>query len=335
MRRAAALAALLLPSLSSRPAAAEVLDGWPCPGCVTVTPRTDGGTGEGAARPLLVALHGDGGGVRPLVRAFQAAAAEAGVVLLAPRCPVALGCNAGSFWKWLDTSGHDPGWLGAQIDAVSARFAIDARRVYAAGYSGGATYLGWYAPTHEARFAAVAHVAGGAAYRPPCPACKVPVSFLLGATDPMIGPYTRPLRDWYASCGGHEISWEILPGVTHESILDVLQAGRARQVLGWLLARPAACAAPVAAAPPDAGSDAAPSLATSAAHVEEPAPPPAATGTGTEPRAAPPRVPPSASGCACSTGGAASATGALAAIVLLVLGAARLGSRRADWYIFL
>jgi polyhydroxybutyrate depolymerase len=120
---------------------------------------------------LLVALHGDGGGVRRVVQAFRAAAAEAGVVLLAPACPRALGCRAASFWKWLETSDHDPAWLGAQIDAVAARFPIDPRRIYAAGYSGGATYLGWYAPAHADRFAAVAYVAGGAAYRPPCPAC--------------------------------------------------------------------------------------------------------------------------------------------------------------------
>ncbi len=255
VRRAALALLSLLPLLPARVASAEVLDGWPCAGCITVTPTaahpqpgagpdaTDAGPPPDAGpRPLLVALHGDGGGVRPLVRAWKAAADAAGTILLAPRCPRELGCKAGSFWQWYDSSGHDPAWLGAQIDAVAARFPIDPRRVYATGYSGGATYLGWYAPTHATRFAAVAHVAGGAPYRPPCPACKVPVLFVLGALDPMIRPYARPLRDWYESCGGHEIAWETLPGVTHESILQVLEGGRARQILAWLLARPAACA---------------------------------------------------------------------------------------------
>jgi predicted esterase len=285
-----------------------------------------------------VALHGDGGGVRRLVRSFQAAADEAGVILLAPLCPRALGCTAGSFWKWLDTSGHDPAWLGAQIDAVTVRFSIDPRRIYAAGYSGGATYLGWYAPAHADRFAAVAHVAGGAAYRPPCPACKVPVLFLLGTTDPMIGPYTRPLRDWYASCEGHEISWETLPGVTHESILDVLSAGRARQILGWLLARPLACAAPdrspptvtaPAAGPADgSGADGGPRVAPPV-EVARAADPPAADAGAP----APPRVPPAAAGCACGVGRDNGPAGVLAGLIGL-LGLAcrgarpRLGARR-------
>ncbi len=55
----------------------------------------------------------------------KAAAAAAGVILLAPRCPRALGCAAGSWWQWYDASGHDPAWLGAQIDAVAARFPVD------------------------------------------------------------------------------------------------------------------------------------------------------------------------------------------------------------------
>ncbi len=269
--RATALAAFFLLS-PIRPAAAETLVDWPCPGCVTVVPDAAPSTRSAPApsgpAPLLIALHGDGGNVRPLVRAWQAAAASAGVVLLAPRCPRELGCTSGSWWQWLDTAGHDPAWLGAQIDAVAARFPVDPRRTYATGYSGGATYLGWYAPLHAARFAAIAHVAGGASYRQACPACKVPVLFVLGATDPMIGPYTRPLHDYYRTCGGHETSWETLPGVTHDSILQSLQAGKAREILGWLLARPAACLeAPAALAAP-ASADAGDGDAGGAARAE-------------------------------------------------------------------
>jgi predicted esterase len=314
MRRAAALAALVL--LPARSASAEVLDAWPCAGCITVTPP-HADAGPPGPRPLLVALHGDGGLVRPLVRAFRAATAASGVILLAPQCPGAMGCTAGSFWQWLDTSGHDPAWLGAQIDAVAARFPVDPARVYAAGYSGGATYLGWYAPTHAGRFAAVAHLAGGAAYRPPCPSCKTPVLFLLGATDPMIGPYTRPLRDWYGACGGHEIVWETLPGVTHESILQVLEAGRARQVLSWLLGHPSACAEE---GPLDAGSEAG----------TEPDPEPlpeiragSGAGSGGAMPPPPPRIPPAASGCACRAGASPRSRVAPVMVPLLLFAAQR------------
>lgn len=339
MRRAAALVALAL--VPARTAAAAVLEDWPCPGCVTVTPPSDGGTPVDAREPgsaaeppapfpLLVALHGDGGGVRQLVRAWKQAAADAGVLLLAPRCPQELGCPAGSFWRWYASAGHEPSWLGAQIDAVAARFPVDSRRLYATGYSGGATYLGWYAPTHATRFAAVAHVAGGAAYRPPCPTCKLPVLFVLGASDPMLGPYTRPLRDWYEACGGHEISWETLPGVTHEGILRVLEEGRARRILAWLLDRPAACEDGV---PVDA------SAVSPVVESTEAGPPPLhdreeekkrelrpalPQGTRAEP---PPRVPP---GCACSVGETSSVSGGLTmASLLAALVGRRLG--RAGW----
>jgi MYXO-CTERM domain-containing protein len=305
MRGAPILAALLV--LTARPAAAEVLTGWPCADCVTVVPGEPGAT---TPAPLLVALHGDGGGVRPLVRAWKRACAEAGVILLAPRCPRALGCTAGSWWQWLDTAGHDPAWLGAQIDAVTARFPVDPRRVWATGYSGGATYLGWYVPSFPTRFAAVAHVAGGVRYGGACPACKLPVLFVLGATDPMIVPYTRPLHDWYASCGEHEIVWETLRGVTHESILTTLEAGRAQQILGWLGARPAMCMeAPPAVA--DAGADAAEEAGalqeTSVVAPSLPPPPP------------PPRVPPATPGCACDLEGPASGAVWPAAILLMIV----------------
>lgn len=272
MRRAAALAASLI--LAPRFAAAAPPPGdWPCPGCVVHVPEPlpDG------PRPLLVALHGDGGAVRPLVRAFQGATDAAGVILLAPRCPRSMGCTAGSFWQWLQTGGHDEGWLGGLIDAVSARYAIDRARVYAAGYSGGATYLGAYVPSHPTRFAAVAHVAGGAPYGRSCPSCKVSVLFVIGGLDPMIVPYTAPLRAYYDACGGHEVVWQQLPGVTHEGILGVLQAGRARDVLSWLLARPSACQA---ASARDAGA-------------EEAGAPPAGSGSPSAPApTAPPVSPP-------------------------------------------
>jgi predicted esterase len=329
MRRAAALVALLL--LPARGARAEVLPDWPCAGCVTVTPGGAGADARAPPAPLLVALHGDGGGVAPLVRAWQSAAAAAGVILLAPRCPRALGCAAGSWWQWLDTAGHDPAWLGAQIDAVTARFAVDPRRVYATGYSGGATYLGWYAPAHAARFAAVAHVAGGAAYRPPCPTCKVPVLFVLGAGDPMLVPYTRPLRDWYQSCEGHEIAWQTLPGVTHEGILPVLQAGKAREILGWLLARPAACLEEAPASTDAGATDAGAAPLADAGPAPQPAP---AESAAAPPRglesAAPPvtRVPPTPAGCACGAAAPGSPGAPAAAALALALGAARRRPRR-------
>jgi MYXO-CTERM domain-containing protein len=286
-------------------------------------------------RPLVVALHGDGGAVRPLVRALEAASDDVGAILLAPRCPRELGCTAASWWQWLAESRHDPAWLGAIIEAVAARWPVDPTRVYAAGYSGGATYLGWYVPTHPTRFAAVAHLAGGAPYRPPCPACKVPVLFVIGSVDPMIVPYTQPLRAYYDACGGHEVAWQVLPGVTHEGIVGTLQAGRAKEVMAWLMARPAACAAEPSGAgvldagtldvgAPDAGAldvgapDAG-ALVAMVPIVPDASPSPAGS--------LPVRVPPTG-GCACGAAGPVAGRGAGLALALLAAAVTRRRPRR-------
>lgn len=288
MRKLAILSSILL---VATPSLAETLDNWPCPGCFTQVPAK----GAESPRPLLLVLHGDGGGIGKVLRAWRRAADEAGVLLLAPRCPVALGCTTGSYWQWFESLRHDRGWLDAQIEAVTKRFPVDPARVYATGFSGGATYLGWYVPDHPRRFAAVAFVSGGAGYRGPCSDCKLPVNFVIGSVDPMIVPYTAPLRSYFETCGGHEVRWEELRGVTHEGMLPILAAGKAKEILDWLLARPASCSASSSiAAVTDAGdSDAPPSPPLPASDS-----PDVASSPAPDPTWAPPRTPPG-SGCGC------------------------------------
>ena len=291
--------------------AGEAIEGWPCKGCVTFAPTSDG-----SARPLLIALHGDDAGTGKLFRALRPACEQERVYLVSLRCPVDLGCRT-SFWQWRGTATHDPGWIRAQIAAAQARFAVDPARIYAAGYSGGATYLGWYAPTYPRELAAVAHIAGGMPWGTPCPSCKVPVSFTLGVGDPMLVPYTRPLRDYYAACGGHEIAWQTLPGVTHEGIIPTVQAGKGKEILAWLLTHRAACndaavdAGIVAAVPDD--RDAA-TLIDAAA----PPDPPPRLSTST-----PPPIAPRASSCACDFGAQGGEIAPAVGLALLALVAAR------------
>ena len=313
----ASLTLLVATSARAEPASAP-LEGWPCKGCVTSAPD-----GDGSPRPLLIALHGDDAGAGKLFRALRPACEQERVVLVSLRCPTDLGCRT-SYWQWYGTSAHDPAWIGAQIAAVKGRFAIDPARVYAAGYSGGATYLGWYGPTHPSDFAAIVHIAGGMPWGTPCPRCKVPVLFTLGATDPMLVPYTRPLRDYYAACGGHEIVWEALPGVTHEGVISTVQAGKGKALLAWLLAHRAACGDAVA----DAGQGAAAMepLDAAADHVDVAAPGDAAA-TPDPPRpSAPPaalKIDPRASSCACDLGAPAPGSGLAAWLALLALFATR------------
>ncbi len=287
----AATTLLVLSAASARAEpAGESIEGWPCKGCVTFAPPRDG-----SARPLLIALHGDDGGTGKLFRALRPACDQERVILVALRCPVDRGCGT-SYWKWYGSATHDPGWIRAQIAAAAARFAVDPARIYAAGYSGGATYLGWYAPRYPRDFAAVAHIAGGMPWGTPCPSCKLPVFFTLGAVDPMLVPYTRPLRDYYQACGGHEIVWQTLPGVTHDGIIPTVQAGKGKEILAWLLGHRAACADPAA----DAGIDSPPpddhdaGVIVDAASFPDPSSHPSTR--------APLHVAPRASSCACDLG---------------------------------
>lgn len=333
MRRAPpiALAAglgLLLAAPAAHALPGELRSDWPCPGCSTVVPAPAG------PRPLLVALHGDANGdpsaAAKVLRALRPASEKAGVILLVLRCPIEKGCRTGSFWRWRSTGEHDPGWVGAQIDAVTASLPVDAARVYAAGYSGGATYLGWYVPTYPERFAAVVYIAGGVPWGTPCPRCPVHVLFTLGAGDPMLVPYTRPLRDYYEGCGGNEVVWETLPGVSHEGILGLVQGGKGDSLLAWLLGHRAECAGASA----DAGSPSAVvdagviDAADAGAAVHDEAPKDAG-----EPRAGAAVPGPSAQrmspGCACDLrGGARGAGGTMAALIVGALIAGRRRARR-------
>jgi alpha-beta hydrolase superfamily lysophospholipase len=78
-------------------------------------------------------------------------------------------------------------------------------------------------------------------FAPACSRCKTPVHFLIGGQDPMIPLYTDALRRWYQDCGGHTLVWNALPGVTHDSIVDLLQARRARELVDWLMQFEQAC----------------------------------------------------------------------------------------------
>lgn len=204
---------------------------FPCTGCVTIVPA-----GVAPETPLLVVLHGDDIGASSTVADWRAAAATEGAILFAPECPRAAGCE-GSWWRWLQSKRHDREWLARQIDAVTAALGTGPRRVVVAGFSGGASYLGWFVPTHADGIAAAAFVAGGNAYADACARRKVPVRFDVGAEDRgMLEPFVAPLRRWFEACGRHPIAWHEVAGVGHLGMHRVLRRGRARAVLAWLLA---------------------------------------------------------------------------------------------------
>lgn len=84
---------------------------------------------------------------------------------------------------------NDISFLTDLVGVLGGRFCIDARRVYASGFSGGARMVSSLACESSATFAAVAPVSG--LRRPdPCPTTRaVPVISFHGTADP-INPYT-------------------------------------------------------------------------------------------------------------------------------------------------
>jgi poly(3-hydroxybutyrate) depolymerase len=218
-----AVLALVAPAIGrAAPPAARFAD-WPCPGCAVEAPA------RGEKLPLLVVLHGDGADVAALVAAWRPHAAARGYVLFAPRCPKAEGCRD-SWWKW----GGDPAWLLRQIDAVAARFKVDPGRVFAAGWSGGATYLGMNVQRFAARLAGLAWIGGG---HPPtesreCAARKPPLYVLIGERDTM-RQYAEPGRDFVRGCG-HEVNWDLRRGKGHQDALKLVGKADGRTVLEWL-----------------------------------------------------------------------------------------------------
>ncbi len=227
---------------AGRPSVAvRALPNWPCPGCLVVLP-----TGYRPARPaaLLVVLHGDEGTPGQIADTMSPETSRRNVILFAPQCPTALGCRfpdgtgfTNSWWGWLQYSPrYDDGWLGREIDRVESRYAVDPKRVYALGWSGGADYLGWYALRDGARFAGVAFVAGGVPYVQSCPTTHLAAFFLVGGADPRyLSGQPSAVRSVLERCGD-QTGQVVLRGADHTATILALETrGFAGTILGWLL----------------------------------------------------------------------------------------------------
>jgi predicted esterase len=207
---------------------------FPCAGCVTDLPPGD------EPVPLLVALHGDEGGPNQVaLRLWSQPAEAAGYALLAPRCPRERGCSSGSWWQWRG----DPAWLAEQVEKVRERRALAPGKLFLAGWSGGASYLGLVGARLGA-FDGVALCGGGLppADEAACAPCPLPVYFAAGSRNPLHALAVSS-RDYFTACG-HEVRWDFLGPVDHAGELRAMTPARAADALAWLLQHPRRCAAP-------------------------------------------------------------------------------------------
>lgn len=217
---------------------------WPCPGCLFVTPP--GFDSSGGPVPLLVTFHGDEGYPSYTHGQHVGPAGDEGFMVLSLQCPIERGCDDAnpdgdaSWWRWKGSEFYDPAWVGQQLDAVEAEYNVELQQVYAAGFSGGASFLSSYAFEQSMRFSAVLYNGGGnrsSIIRNCDSECQIPAYFNIGTEDFLLEG-AQELNQGLQDCG-HETEFVLVPGVDHTIIREELPGAMA-----WMAAREHLCRVP-------------------------------------------------------------------------------------------
>ena len=200
----------------------------PAPPCEKCT--LDAPTEATRPLPLLVVMHGNNEDAATAAKRWKDVATDRGFVVLSLQCPRGAGCEDGKWYLWQRT----PTWIAEQVREVIRAMPIDQTKIYAAGWSGGATALGMHAPVIDQMFAGVVFHGGG---QPPlttreCPAHAMPAYFLVGDGNPA-HPAAVRLRDYFERCD-QELTWDLLPGAGHGREDKALDRAKAGQILDWL-----------------------------------------------------------------------------------------------------
>jgi poly(3-hydroxybutyrate) depolymerase len=199
----------------------------PCKGCLLDVPAS-----VKTPMPLLVVLHGDRETARAAHARWRAAAKKRKWVLLSLDCPVDDGCTnkEHSWWQW----GGEPQWILDRVVQVVGEHSIDPARMYLAGWSGGATYLGMRSIAWPDTFAAIVIHGGG---QPPwdetaCPHEPLPAYFFVGDKNPL-HHLAQGLRAYLDACK-QEVTWDVIRGAAHAREHSALDAKKGVAILDWL-----------------------------------------------------------------------------------------------------
>lgn len=133
-----------------------------------------------------------------------------------------------SWWQW----NGEPRWITEQVAEVAKTAPIDRSRIYLAGWSGGATYIGMHAPAWATTFAALVIHGGGHEPHADCPARAMPAYFLAGDRNPL-HPLVRDLRSWFEGCE-QALVWDLVRGGDHDKEDRALDRKKALAILDWL-----------------------------------------------------------------------------------------------------
>lgn len=197
----------------------------PCEDCLVDAPND-----RREAVPLLVVLHGDHEQADDAMKRWRGAALDRGWAVLALTCPKDEGCKQSRWYRW----NGDVDWVTQQVRKVQGQLAIDPTRIYLAGWSGGATYIGMNAHRWPSLFAAAVYHGGG---QPPlttraCPNNDLPAYFLVGDKN-WAHPAAKRLRDYYERCN-QTLVWDLLDGADHPAEDRALDHKKADRILSWL-----------------------------------------------------------------------------------------------------
>lgn len=163
------------------------------------------------AIPLLLALHGDEGTPDYIYSVFLGLqkTSSGAFILVAPKAPAGGG-------SWYQAVSEHVTFVNAVLSSVLATYNIDLDRIWITGWSGGATFLGYYAILRQDLLAAVVYHmggGGGGSYSPPAGSCKIPARFVIGSADFL---YSLAKTQYNTlTSKGHETVWVELPGVAH------------------------------------------------------------------------------------------------------------------------
>jgi len=147
-----------------------------------------------AGSPLVIALHGGGGKAASTFKGYKwrEAADKYGFVIASPQ---ALAENGSA---WVDLSGRatvnadDVAFISAVIDDVSRRVKLDPQRLYATGFSSGASMTQMLGLRLSDRLAAIAPVTGHL-WKEETPEQPLPVLMIFGDSDLRNPPEGGPI----------------------------------------------------------------------------------------------------------------------------------------------
>jgi len=150
--------------------------------------------------PVVIMLHGGGGTGKAAATetGWDAKADEVGFLAVFPNAMSRDPSRRSSFAKnpqlWNDGSGrfypgqkapNDVGFITAMLGDLSARFNVDKRRVFVAGFSNGASMSFRIGAELSHRIAAIAPVAGACWLKPVMLERPVPMLYITGTADPL------------------------------------------------------------------------------------------------------------------------------------------------------